>query len=196
VGQKSANDNNKNIKYKKLDSSIENSYVKDSLAGNQKSLYDSYIRAIKWSSNRLAKEESGIVAFIVNNSFIKSNGMDGLRKHLAIDYDKIYMLDLKGNSRNLGEDKLEGGNIFDIRTGVAIIILVKGGKQNKAREKQILYANIGDGLKKEEKFERLKNLKGISGIKGYLEDGALNGNILPLEGNNAVEYGGGYFLNK
>jgi len=114
------------------------------------------------------------VAFIVNNGFIKSHSMDGLRKHLAMDYDKIYMLDLKGNSRNLGEAKLEGGNIFDIRAGVVIIILVKGGKENKIGEKQILYANIGDGLKKEEKFERLKNLKGISGIKGYLEGGVDN----------------------
>jgi predicted helicase len=55
AGQSSGNDNNQNLKYPHLDASIENTYAKHGTATLQNSLYDSYIRAIRWASNRIDK---------------------------------------------------------------------------------------------------------------------------------------------
>ena len=80
AGQKSENDNNKNRKYPKLDKEIKDTYSKDSKAQLIK-VYDPFVRAFKWASKRI--ENSGIVAFVTNNSFIKARAFDGMRKHLA-----------------------------------------------------------------------------------------------------------------
>jgi predicted helicase len=161
VGQSNANDNNQNLKYPKLDKAIEDSYIKDSNLKNSNKLYDSYIRAIKWATLRLTQQKEGIVAFITNNYFLNGSSADGIRKNLLQDYNNIYVIDLKGNSRSAKEAKQEGGNIFDIRVGVCIIILVK----NNSQQNNLYYYNIGDNLKKEEKLAQLKNLKSMENLE-------------------------------
>lgn len=67
VGQKSANDNAQNVKYPKLDRRVAETYAKESSARLNKSLYDTYIKAFRWASDRIAEnEEGGVVAFISN----------------------------------------------------------------------------------------------------------------------------------
>lgn len=127
VGQTSGNDNNANLKYPTLDKSVRASYAALSAATNKNSLYDSYIRAIRWSSNRvLNSDQGGIVCYVTNNGYIDSNTADGFRKTLGNEFHDIYVYNLRGNSRTAGDlAKREGGNVFDIRVGVAVILLVK-----------------------------------------------------------------------
>ncbi len=109
--QESENDNNKNLAYPTLDDRIRQTYAAQSSAKLVKNLYDSYIRAIRWASNRIG--ERGIVAFVTNGSFLDANNMDGLRNCLTQEYSHLYIFNLRGNQRTSGEEsRREGGKIF------------------------------------------------------------------------------------
>jgi predicted helicase len=124
--QLNENDNNKNRKYKELDRQVSETYAKDSRATNKNALSDPYVKAIRWASNRIGEE--GVVAFVTNNSFVDNLAFDGMRKHLAQDFDQIYVLDLGGNVRK--NPKLSGTthNVFGIQVGVSINIFVRKRK--------------------------------------------------------------------
>ena len=127
AGQSSQNENNQNVKYEYLDKRIYETYTLSSanLLGKRSSL-DSYIRAIRWASDRI--EDQGVVGFITNSGYLSSNAADGIRKCLIEEFSSLYIINLRGNSRTTGDiAKKEAGNIFDIRTPVAIAILVKNG---------------------------------------------------------------------
>ena len=162
VGQKSENDDNKNIAYPQLDRDISNSYAKYSTATLQRNLYDSYIRAIKWASNRI--EDNGVIGFITNSGWLDGKNTDGLRKCLSEEFNSIYIFDLKGAIRGKQGDeaKREGKNIFDIMTGVAIVILVKNSKS--ISKGNINYYCIYDYLSKKKKLDIIEKLSSISGI--------------------------------
>lgn len=128
VGQKSANDNAQNQDYPKLDARIENTYVKASNAGLNKSLYDAYIKAFRWASDRLDPKHGGIIAFVSNGAWLDGNSTDGFRKCLEQEFSSIYVFNLRGNQRTSGElSRKEGGKIFGSgsRTPIAITFLVK-----------------------------------------------------------------------
>jgi predicted helicase len=151
--QKSANDNAQNIRYPRLDSRIADTYAKESTVANKNSLYDSYVKAFRWASDRL-EDEAGVVGYITNSGWLESNGFDGFRKHLSRDFSDIFILDLQGAIRGQAGDQLkkEGQNIFNILTGVAIVILVKNPKKSDSK---IHYAKIGDYLDKKSKLSKL-----------------------------------------
>ena len=149
--QKSENDNNKNESYPTLDKKISETYLAESTATGSMKLYDSYIRAFRWASDRIG--DNGIVSFVTNAGWLRASSMDGFRKALAKEYDAIYVFDLRGNQRTQGEQsRKEGGKIFGSgsRAPVAITMLVK----NKVigRDCEIYYHDIGDYLSREEKL--------------------------------------------
>ncbi|WP_211257154.1 DEAD/DEAH box helicase [Streptomyces megasporus] len=157
VGQDSANDNNQNLKYETLDERISKTYVAQSSAKLKTSLYDSYVRAIRWASDRIKDE--GVVAFVSNGGYIDGNTADGLRKSLTDEFDAIYCYNLRGNQRTSGElSRREGGKIFasGSRNTVAILILVKGGLGSvSAKSCELYYRDIGDYLSREDKLRIL-----------------------------------------
>lgn len=163
VGQGSENDDNKNLKYPNLDESIRGTYAKHSKAGLLRNLYDSYVRAIRWSSSRL--KDRGVIAFITNGSFIDANSMDGLRKCLADEFSSIYCFNLRGDARTSGEQRRkEKGNVFGegTRTPVAITLLVKNPARHGAG--QIFYHDIGDYLSREEKLKKISEFGTVAGV--------------------------------
>ena len=161
VGQTSANDNNANIAYPHLDEQIRSTYAEYSTSTNKNALYDSYIRAIRWASDRIG--DNGVIGFITNAGFISSNTADGLRKCLTEEFTHLYIFHMRGNSRTSGDRaRKEGGNIFDIRTPTAISILVKNS--NAKQRGQIYFHDIGDYLKKEQKLEIIEDFQSINGI--------------------------------
>lgn len=166
VGQKSANDNAQNQKYPKLDGRIESTYARSSTATLKNSLYDSYIKAFRWSSDRIDNEHGGIVAFITNSGWLDSNAMDGFRKCLEQEFSSIYIFNLRGAIRGKSKDaaQKEGQNVFDIMTGVAITILVKNPKQHTEKA-TIYYHDIGDYLKRSEKLQILNKHESINNTK-------------------------------
>ena len=168
VGQKSANDNAQNLSYPVLDARVEDSYAAKSTANLKKSLYDSYIKAFRFASDRIQKnKEGGIVAFISNGGWLDGNGQDGMRKCLVEEFTGIWVLNLRGNQRTSGElSRKEGGKIFGSgsRTPVTITFLVYNPAK-KGRPCEIHYHDIGDYLTRERKLEILKEAVSIQHIK-------------------------------
>ena len=88
---------------------------------------------------------------MTNNGFLDGVAFDGMRKHLADDFDAIYILDLGANVRK--NPKLSGTthNVFGIQVGVSINYFVKkNGKANSQTEIGF-YARVDEFWRKEEK---------------------------------------------
>ena len=150
AGQVNENDNNKNRQYETVDQRVRNTYAKDSNATLKNSLFDPYVKAIRWASDRIGEE--GIIAFVTNNSFIDSLSFDGMRKHLANDFDAVYILDLGGNTRK--GLKVSDSNVFGIRVGVSISLFVKT-KRKPSQQARIFYYRTDDLWNREKKFDFL-----------------------------------------
>jgi predicted helicase len=153
VGQVNENDNNKNRTYKVVDKWVRDTYAKDSKATNKNALADPYVKAICWAADRIKDE--GIVALVTNNGFLDSIAFDGMRKHLAQDFSKIYILDLKGNVR---KDSMRDGipigekhTVFGLAAmvGISVTFLVKKRTQEKT---QIFYSAVDWKATRLEKF--------------------------------------------
>ena len=168
-GQNSANDNNQNLAYPRLDERIADTYAAQSTGANKNSLYDSYFRALRWASDRIG--ERGVIAFVSNSSFVDGNSADGVRLSLQEEFSQIFVYDLKGNARTSGERRRrEGGNVFEegSRTGVAITVLVKDPAHTGTAE--IFYAEAEDYATRQEKLDQIAaygSIEGISGVDAF-----------------------------
>lgn len=163
AGQDSANDNNANVKYPTLDERITQTYANSSKAKLKIALYDSYIRAIRWASDRISTQ--GVIGFVTNAGWVDANVADGLRKCLVEEFSSLYIFHLRGNQRTSGEkSRQEGGKIFGSgsRAPIAISILVKN--PNADEQGKIYFHDIGDYLSREEKLEKVANFKSLTGI--------------------------------
>ena len=161
IGQGSQNDNNQNISYPKLDKRLADTYVAKSNAGLTKGLYDSYVKAFRWASDRL--KEQGIIGFVTNGAYLNTNSADGLRAGLYEEFNHLYIFNLRGDQRTIGEkSRQEGGKIFGSgsRTPVAISILVKDGSDNH----ELHYHDIGDYLSQKEKLKIISDFGDISSL--------------------------------
>ena len=166
IGQGSQNDNNQNVSYPALDRRIEETYVAGSDATLSKGLYDSYIRAIRWASDR--RGDAGIIGFVTNAGFLEANTADGLRKCLAEEFSSLYVFHLRGNQRTSGEkSRKEGGKIFGSgsRAPIAVSLLVKN--PDAQSHGQIHFHDIGDYLSREEKLEKIAGYASVAGIKEW-----------------------------
>lgn len=162
-GQESANDINENIEYPHLDTRIRSTYAERSDIRMVRSLYNSYIRAIRWASDRLGN--AGVIGFVTNAGFLSAISSDGMRRCLAEEFSSIYVFHLRGNQRTSGElSRREGGKIFGSgsRAPIAISILVKNPAAKL--QGQIYLYDIGDYLSKEEKLAKVHELRSINGI--------------------------------
>ena len=156
MGQVNENDNNKNRKYKTMDTLLRETYSRDSNAKNKRPLSDPYVKAILWASKRIGNE--GVVAFVTNNGFLDRMAFDGMRKHLAQDFDAIYILDLGGNVRQ--NPKLSGTthNVFDIQVGVSINLFIKKNTSStNLKPTEIFYVRVDEFWRKEEKYSYLNS---------------------------------------
>jgi predicted helicase/SOS-response transcriptional repressor LexA len=162
--QESENDDNKNLAYPQLDNRIRSTYAEKSAAPNVKNLYDSYIRAIRWASDRI--KDKGVVGFVTNGSFIDANNMDGLRGCLMDEFTSVYVLNLRGNQRTSGElSRQEGGKIFGSgsRAPISIAFLVKNPAKHTSAT--LRYHDIGDYLDRNEKLKIIRSFASIAGIE-------------------------------
>lgn len=188
AGQKTADDNAQNQHYEKLEKKIAESYVVHSNAGLTKGCYDSYIKAFRWSTDRIDSNEGGVIAFISNGSYIDSNALDGFRHSLAQEFDKIFVFNLRGNARTSGElRKKEGGCVFGSgsRTPIAITILVKYPKTRATGHCEIHYHDIGDYLDRNAKLKIIKDFRSYKNIPWTL--------IQPNEKNDWINQRDGVF---
>ena len=101
---------------------------------NPKGLQDDYVKFIRFAESKIQSQENGIIAIISNNGFIDNPTFRGMRWHLLNTFDKIYILDLHGNTRKKEKspDGSKDDNVFDIMQGVCISVFVKLHNQNKS----------------------------------------------------------------
>lgn len=164
VGQRSANDNNQNESYPSLDRRIGETYAQGTNASRVGPLYDSYIRAFRWASDRIG--EQGVVCFVSNAGWLRGAAMGGMRRCLAEEFDDVYAFDLRGNQRTQGEEsRREGGKVFGSgsRTPVSITLLVRHPGETHAG--RIHYHDVGDYLTREDKLGIVRN----AALKGDVE---------------------------
>ncbi len=100
---------------------------------NSKVLQDDYVKFIRFAQWKIHKAGKGIVGMVTNHSYIDNATFKGMRQSLMQTFDLIYILDLHGNStkKEKAPDGSKDENVFDIRTGVAILIMVKDGSASK-----------------------------------------------------------------
>ncbi|MCT1456746.1 DEAD/DEAH box helicase family protein [Kocuria rhizophila] len=156
VGQTSANDNNANMAYPTLDARIRDTYAALTEAQLKNSLYDSYVRALRWGSDRIG--DRGILAYVTNGGYIDGNSAAGIRKALVRDFDRLYVFNTRGNARGAGDlRKREAGNVFGggSRTTVAVLLAVKDPAHTG--ECELHYRDIGDYLTREQKLELISS---------------------------------------
>ena len=164
--QVNENDNSKNRKYKGMDQRVAETYAADSQATNKNALSDPYVKAFRWATDRIGDE--GIVAFISNNSFVDTLASDGMRKHLSQDFNRVYVLDLKGNIR---KDSMRDGiplgekhTIFGLAAmvGISVTFLIKG---KQFTDHKIFYSTVDFRATRLEKFDLLEQAQTAWGLE-------------------------------
>lgn len=166
MGQKNANDDNQNLKYPGLDERISSTYMTQSKSTQKRALYDSYIRSLRWASDRIG--DAGVVAFITNAGFLRSDVGTGIRAALAREFHKVWCFDLRGQKGVPGD----GRNIFEYKetstggTTVSTVILILMKKPGSDRS--IKYSRLEEKYYSgEDKRKRVKQLKSIAGINDW-----------------------------
>lgn len=133
------------IGYTRVDGSKDDGYYK--VDGkpldekNPKWLQDDYVKFIRYAQWKIDQNGEGVVGFITNHSYLDNPTFRGMRESLLQSFDRIYILNLHGNSLKK-EKRPDGGkdeNVFDIRQGVAIGIFIKN---KKLGNKKIYYTDL------------------------------------------------------
>lgn len=111
---------------------------------NSKWINDDYVKFIRFAEHMISKTGEGVLGFITNHGYIDSPTFRGMRWHLMQSFDKLYVLDLHGNSKKkeVAPDGSNDVNVFDIMQGVAVIIGVKHQKKGEAAKKPPVPAEV------------------------------------------------------
>lgn len=158
ASQKSANDNAKKRKYLNgIDDRIKKTYLDDdnfeSKKGNVNSVYDNYVRAFRWATDRLG-DNDGIIAFVTPNGWMTGSAFEGFRKVIEKEFSKIYVFNLRGD-QNGSNWREEGEKVFGegSKVGISITLLVK--RKGFSGKAEIQYVQTDDYMKRQEKFDML-----------------------------------------
>ena len=167
AGQRSAADDNPNVEYPEIENRVAETYAVRSKSTNKNSLYDTYKMAIRWASDRIGKQ--GVVAFVSNGSWVDGNVDSGVRACLAEEFSSMYVLNLRGNQRTQGErSRREGGKVFGQGSRAPVAVTILARNPDAAHDGcRILYHDIGDYLKREEKLAILREAGSVTGIEDW-----------------------------
>ncbi len=167
VGQRSANDNAQNVAYARLDERVRATYSRRGAKGTKRTaLYDSYIRAIRWGSDRLG--DAGVMAYVSGSAWVERAFADGMRRCLGDDFNSIHVFHLRGDIRKnilSGGRAGEGENVFGqgSMTGIAITLFVKNSTAKK--QSRIFLHDIGDNLQRRQKLDIIRRFGSTRGIE-------------------------------
>lgn len=123
---------------------------------NPKWLQDDYVKFIRFAQWKLDQNGEGVLGFITNHSYMDNPTFRGMRQSLMKSFDEIYLLDLHGNSlkKERCPDGSKDENVFDIRQGVSIVLMIKKGGKNRREKNCIVHHADMWGLR-ESKYRRL-----------------------------------------
>lgn len=154
-------------------------------------LNDDYVKFIKFAEKHIQKDGSGILAYITNNGYLDNVTFRGMRGSLLRTFDKIYIVNLHGNSIKQ-EESPDGGkdeNVFNIMVGVAIIIGIK--TSTKSEWAKLYYSDIYGT--RDNKFNCLEQNNLTFKEVNVDQKNAL---FIPIDTTNKAEYNKGISLEK
>lgn len=127
-------------------------------------LNDDYVKFLRYGQHFIEKNGSGVLAFINPHGFLDNPTFRGMRWYLLNTYDKIYTIDLHGNSKKkeTAPDGSADVNVFDIMQGVSINIFIKTGKKKNKELGKVFHFDLYG--KRETKYDFLSDnsLKNIA----------------------------------
>ena len=154
----------KGVKYPHLEERIAGTYIAGTEAVNKNSIYNSYIKAFRWASDRIKDE--GVVGFVSPSVWLTGNASNGVRAAFTKEFSFVYVFDLRGNQQGTigDESRREGGKVFDsgCRQPIAITILVKTKKKTPCK---IQYFDIGDFLSRQEKLKLIDDYGDVGALE-------------------------------
>ncbi|MBE6192370.1 MAG: DNA methyltransferase [Rikenellaceae bacterium] len=111
---------------------------------NPKWINDDYCKFIRLGQSFVDKNSEGVMAYINNHSFLDNPTFRGMRWSLMQSFDKIYIIDLHGNSKKkeVCPDGSKDENVFDIQQGVSINIFIKNGKKHKGELAEVYHYDL------------------------------------------------------
>lgn len=153
-------------------------------------LDDDYVKFIRFGESLIEKNGEGIIGMITAHGYIDNPTFRGMRWHLRKTFDKIYIVDLHGNSnkKETSPDGSKDENVFDIKTGVSILFGVKSSKNPKDKKLATVYKTDIYGIRKN-KFEFIEqaSIENISWTELPSET-----ELWILEGAGKLEYQKGF----
>lgn len=167
MGQRSENDNAGNVVYEHLDGRIRETFGARASVKAKKALYDSYVRAIRWGSDRL-REAGGVMAYVSGAAWIERAFADGMRRSLEEEFTSIHVFHLRGDVRKnmLSKGRAgEGANVFGqaSMTGVAITLFVRNPSSTASAK--IFFHDIGADQDRLQKLSRISSFGSVGGIQ-------------------------------
>ena len=163
---------------------------------NSKFINDDYVKFMRFGQHFIDKNGSGILAFINPHGFLDNPTFRGMRWNLLKSYDKIYTIDLHGNSKKkeTAEDGSVDQNVFDIMQGVSINFLIKTGKKEKNTLGEVFHYDLFG--KRDFKYKFLSD-NSIDSIQySQLPNKAPMYFMVKKDFDLAVEYEKGFALNQ
>ncbi len=130
---------------------------------NPKVINDDYVKFIRYAQYFIEKNSEGILAFINPHGFLDNPTFRGMRWHLLSTFDKIYTIDLHGNSKKkeLSPDGSPDINVFDIQQGVSINLFLKTGRKKTKELGKIYHYDLYGKRRLKYDFLNQNNLKSI-----------------------------------
>jgi predicted helicase len=161
---------------------------------NSKWINDDYVKFIRFAEAMVEKNGEGVVAMITAHGYIDNPTFRGMRWHLRQTFDKIYILDLHGNSnkKETAPDGSEDKNVFDIKTGVSVIFGVKTSGAKKKELATVFKADLYG--KREAKFAALDEATLLNDIEWHKLP--KENNVWILQGKEKEEYDKGFLVNE
>ena len=175
ANQKSANDDAKKRRYDKMlatgvvsvDQRIRESYLEDAYfperPKNLNSVYDNYIRAFRWASDRI-RGDDGVVIYVTPNGWLTGSAFVGFRKVLEKSFDSVYVYNLRGD-QNSGDWKNEGEKVFGEGSKVGICITMLVHHKGHSGKGRIYYHQVENGMKRAAKLEGLTDDGSFTAMK-------------------------------
>lgn len=160
--------------YTQLSKKLKRDFIDASASRVKSGLYNNSVWALRWMIDALGSQ--GIICSIFNQGLLQNCSFDGIRKFLVENFNKIYILNLRGNCFSTGEiRKKEGGKIFESgsKLGFCMLFLVK---QNSNAPCQVFYGDIGESLSRHAKIEKLSVLENIKNVEWHKIDLCTTGN--------------------
>ena len=161
---------------------------------NSKFINDDYVKFLRYGQHFIEKNGSGVLAFINPHGFLDNPTFRGMRWNLLKTYDKIYTIDLHGNSKKkeTAPDGSADINVFDIEQGVSINFFIKTGKKKSNELGKVFHFDLYG--KRELKYDFLKENNIKTTPYGEVELTAPEYFLMPKNFEDKNEYDKGFHL--